>query len=829
MTGRHYLSNGLEVRLLPRQATSLVATLVLVKTGYALEEPANLGYSHLLEHLIFAGTEEMDKNKLFEKVESMGGYFNGYTRDDYMGYILVGHREHFERQMGLLAAVLFQAAVKDEAVAAAKEVVLEEIRRRQSRPDTRAYETFQSLLYEGSSYARTGLGNERTVSGASREEILEHYRRVYRPDNMILLAAGGLKEQSALQVLERTFGAVEPGARPGRADPPPPLVGRRVYTLETEIPDLRVQIGFNGPDPREETSEGLELLAALLGGRGGRLEKALEADGFSPRSVRAGLAVNAGFSRFTVTAGLPAGTEAVRALYSLLGAIRSLSHDGPSAEEIFQARDALVADEIMGREKLHYYLMGKAPWVLAGSPGQGFSEKRWGDVGVGELRRIAAKYLADSPYVALLSSPATAEEKETGKQAPPRMRAVLDNGLVIVAEERPGSRVFALNLMTRRRSAAEPAGKAGLVDFLHRMLPKGTKTMSGEEIEARIRDIGASLTTAGDPTVPFGDFYTSRSYSFVRLECLQEKAGEAVGLVADLVSNAAFPETEIEKVKGEMVDYISYRDARPGSLAGRLLAGRLYGPGPFGSDVMGEAGSIGSVTREDLLRFRENYFTGENVILSVVSGLSPQEAAGLLKEHFSRLPAGGGLPEIRLGGATTLSPLERELGKQQGALAAGAIVGFVPPEKRAALAVVAGILNDRLQRQLREKEGLAYSVGASLGTVEGTGVLSVSMGTSQAKIEQAREGVRREVEAVRLMEVDGEEIERRVNAITGRLQMRMLSSLNRGFYLALAEKKGVPHTFDEDYRRILLDLTPGEVEEAAKSYLPEVLTEVIVR
>ena len=99
--------------------------------------------------------------------------------------------------------------------------------------------------------------------------------------------------------------------------------------------------------------------------------------------------------------------------------------------------------------------------------------------------------------------------------------------------------------------------------------------------------MGVSLSTAGNPTVPFGDFYTSRTYSFVRAECLLEKAEQMVEIIADMVRSASFPEEEVEKVRGRMADYIAFRDARPGALADRLLAARIYGPGPFGSDVLG--------------------------------------------------------------------------------------------------------------------------------------------------------------------------------------------------------------------------------------------------
>jgi predicted Zn-dependent peptidase len=560
---------------------------------------------------------------------------------------------------------------------------------------------------------------------------------------MVLLVAGGLGRAEALTVLKETFGEFDPGRGIPAPAAPPPLKGKRTYRLVTEIPDLRVRIGFNGPDPREEDADALELLGSLLGGSGGLLKRALEADGFAPRAVGAGLSVNSGFSRFEISADFPAVTDGEAALDAIQSEIGRVAAGRPLAGEVDTARKALVSGEIMSREKLHYYLMGKASSVLAGSPGQGFSEERWDRFGPDDMGRMAGRYLAAKPYVALLSAPpAAADLQEEGSSAP-RERVVLGNGLTVIAEQRTGSAVFAVHLMTRRRSALEPAGKAGIADFVHRMIARGTESRSRAEIEKGLREAGASFSAAGNPTVPFGDFYTSRLYSYLRLESLQGKAEEAIGLLADMVGKAAFPPEEIDEVRGEMKDYVAFRDAGPGSLAARLLAERLYGPGALAEDVLGREETIGSITREDLLSFRDRYFTGENVILSVVSGMAPGEAIDLVAPLFAGLPQGSPLPAAELAPTPSSEPLERELGKPQGALVMGAVVGPVPEGDRAALTVVNGLLNDSLVRELREREGLAYSVGASLGVVEGSAVLTVSMGTAPEKIEQAREGIRR--------------------------------------------------------------------------------------
>ena len=213
ISGHHVLSNGLEVQLFRVPSTPMVATLLLVKTGYASEEVTTSGYTHLLEHLIFAGTKNRtDKEVIFQEVQDLGGYLNGYTRDDYAGYLVVGHRDHLERYLELLSDILFNSTILEKAVAEAKEVVLEEILRQDSIPGTRVGRTFQSLLYTGSSYERTGLGNRLTVSGAARDEIVDYYQKTFLPNNMILLMAGGFSPEAALKSIESAFGQVAVGA-----------------------------------------------------------------------------------------------------------------------------------------------------------------------------------------------------------------------------------------------------------------------------------------------------------------------------------------------------------------------------------------------------------------------------------------------------------------------------------------------------------------------------------------------------------------------------------------------------------------------------------------
>jgi zinc protease len=831
LSGIHFLENGLDVRLMPEPSTPVVATLALIRTGYAAEGNATSGFSHLLEHLVFAGTLSRTREEIQQEVKSLGGYVNGFTRDDYTGYLIVGHRDHLQKHLDILSDMLFNSTIREQAVDEAREVVLEEIRRMQSRPETREDTLFESLLYEGSPYARTALGNETTVSSVTRDDIDSFYRLMYRPNNMVLLIKGGIDEGGALEAVRESFGRVSMGPDAARPSPPPPLMSRRSYILGSSLPDVRVRVGFAGPDPKSGDVEAVELLLGILGGTDGVLDRALKGAGLKPRSVWANLYVNAGFSRIVLSAVLPEDSDPTGVRNILLEAIPAALDSRQFSRWMAETRESMAAEEIMGREKLHYHLMGISPWVIAASPGQGMSPGRWDDLGADDLAKAARKYMIEKPFIALLTVP---EDKRGGGTIEDRdslrMKTRLGNGLEVVAEQRPGSPVFAMHVMTRHRSAMEPEGKEGIADFLHRLLPLGTYDSGREELESQLRTLGVSLSTAGSPMSPFGDFYTSRLYSWIRLECLEDQAERAAALLAEMVKTPLLSPDAVEEVRGQMLGFVAYNAASPGKVASRLLAGTVYGE-TLRPDVYGSEKSISGITRRDLQRFHGGYFTGNNLIISVVSGMPPEQAVTLVKKLLSDLPAGPSsfYPQpMFLTRESSVS--ETRLEKSQGAYAAGAVTDYVEKETGPAFDIASGILNTRFMEELREKEGLAYSLGASLGEVHGTAVFSFTMGTAPDKIERARQALREQIAEAKRRCVTAEELEREVNGLVGRLQMRMLSSINRAFYIGLAARENFPHTFGEDYREILLKLRSGELEEVLERYLPaEELVEVLVR
>jgi zinc protease len=386
-----------------------------------------------------------------------------------------------------------------------------------------------------------------------------------------------------------------------------------------------------------------------------------------------------------------------------------------------------------------------------------------------------------------------------------------------------------MNILTRHRSAVEPEGREGIADFLHRLLPLGTYERERRELESEQRDLGASISTAGDPTIPFGDFYSSRHFSWIRLECLLDKREKAAALLAEMMKTPMLSKEAVEEVRDRMHGFASFNAGSPDRTASRLLAEALYGD-TLGRDIYGTRESISSVTVEDLRNFHGKYFSGKNLIITVVSGMPVQQSIELVERLFSDIPPGVEMVAKPLNPTKIPKVVEFSLDKPQGAYAAGAVAGSVDETDALILPVASGWLNARMVEEMREKEGLAYSLGASLTKVDGKAVFAFSMGTAPEKLERAREALREQIRRAREDFVTRESITREVNALTGRLQMRMLSSINRAFYLGLAERNSLSHTFDEDYRQQLLTIRSCDVERVLEDFLPdETLVEILVR
>jgi zinc protease len=816
--GTSTLANGMEV-LVVETPSPLVASLILVMTGSSDETVTNAGVSHLLEHVLFDGTERRTKEELFREVYGMGGYLNGFTTEEYTGYILMAHPDFLDRILDIQADILFHSRFDPAKLEITKGVVIEEIRQALTSPAAREADAHKARLYRGTSYAHPVLGSEQVVRGLSRDEILAFYRTHYVPNNMLAVLVGPVDRTAAVAKFSQTFGGMVARPSAARADTSPaPPARAEVFVEETAATRKSLALSLIVPGTERDRYPAWEVLAGLLDER---LQRAKERPD-APRTLKLGASFSLArsFGLLEVIGTFPRETDET-AVRRLVDREMARLAAGPiGADAVARTRKSLVAEELRLAERIHYHAMEKAARILAlGAAGVRAYVDRIGRITPEEVA-AAARHLATARYVASLFLPAQTDAKaQAVTAAAPPQRTVLPNGLTLLVQEIPGSPVFAAHVLIRGRGALETDGQEGMVEaFLH-LLGRGTRRRPSEEVAKALQEMGGRLETAGDPTSPFGDFYTSREYGYIRLEALTEHSREALALLAEILTEPRLAPEDVEKVRGELRAFVQAGEVQPRRVAEALLFRTLLPDHPMARPIYGTLSSIGTLRREQLAALQERYLGATNLIVSIVSGLPADQAIRVTRDALGLIPRGSPAPGVAALPVTRgIREVRAHLGKPQAQLLLGKVLPAAGEGERFALEIAGSILSAKLFGTLREQEGLAYSVDAGVSFPQGGTLLLIGMGTGPQNVEKAKAGILREVKAVVETPPTREEVERRANGLAGRLAMRMLASINRAYYLGLAESRGLTHGYGEAYRRALLSVTPEEVAAVLRKY-----------
>ena len=177
--------------------------------------------------------------------------------------------------------------------------------------------------------------------------------------------------------------------------------------------------------------------------------------------------------------------------------------------------------------------------------------------------------------------------------APAVKTTKLENGLEVLVLERTDLPKLNVTLVTRAGAVGDPAGKAGVAQLTTTVIDLGTKTRNALQIEEALADLGTTLTGGA-----------GRESARVGLDVLKRNLAPAMGIVADVVLNATFPEQEVAREKKRLLDTIAQQDRDPNALAARVRPILAFGPEhPYGRPVQGLRGTVEKITRDDLIAF----------------------------------------------------------------------------------------------------------------------------------------------------------------------------------------------------------------------------------
>lgn len=258
------LSNGVKVVYQYREA--FVAHMgVMVHGGSRFEKPNEQGLAHFIEHCIFKGTTKRKALDIFTDLDSVGGELNAYTNKEEICVHASFRKLHFSIASELLGDIIQNATFPKDELEKEKEVILDEIISYMDSPSERIYDEFEAHIFKGNSLGYNTLGTKKSVSGFTRDDILNYVDRYFKPGNMVISFVGGIQIDELKSVLEHDFGQMKPGVVELINEALPDFEPFKLLEKKANFQTHTV-IGGRAPSYHDTKRKSMTLLTNVLGG-----------------------------------------------------------------------------------------------------------------------------------------------------------------------------------------------------------------------------------------------------------------------------------------------------------------------------------------------------------------------------------------------------------------------------------------------------------------------------------------------------------------------------------------------------------------------------------
>ena len=271
----YYLDNGLKVLVLEDHASPVVSVQVWVKVGSRNEKPGYTGISHLIEHMIFKGTEKFGPEEYSRIVQMRGGTENAFTSMDITVYHSILPSSQLELILELEADRMVNALFQPDEYISERSVVMEERRLRENSPFSNLYEEFRAVAFKVHPYRWPVIGWMSDLEQLDRDKAVEYWKTYYVPNNATLIIAGDVEKGRAVSLAKKYFGSIPRGPDPPLLIPQEPEQrGEKRVTVYKEVKIPLMAIAYHVPRFKHEDTFALDVISSILSsGESSRLHR----------------------------------------------------------------------------------------------------------------------------------------------------------------------------------------------------------------------------------------------------------------------------------------------------------------------------------------------------------------------------------------------------------------------------------------------------------------------------------------------------------------------------------------------------------------------------
>ncbi len=833
------LDNGLTAVVKESHRAPVVAVQIWVKAGSAYEKDSQAGITHLIEHMIFKGTEKRGPGELAKTIESLGGTINAYTSYDYTVYHCVVPSAWLDTALDILEDAVFHSKFDPDELEREKKVVLEEMKMREDRPQVMLYEDLMKTAYRRYPYRRPIIGNEKTVTSFTRDDILDYMKERYKPCNISVVIAGDVDTAAAISSTKKYFGKeANAGCTPAVFPHEPTQANPRYNIRRMDCQEGYLAIAFSGiPGFNNDDVPALDLLSAYLSdGDSSLLVSTLKNRLQLVHSIHASAFTPKGPGLFEITADIdPNKLDTV--LTEILARMFQLQDSGIPARELKRARTQVLTDFIYSQETME----GEARKLgvfqtLAGnaSKEQQYLEKIR-KVTAEDIQAVCKKYMHPNAISISMVMPENAHvsidgnklgaiiekasakargETETRAAGSTAKRFSLPNGATLLTLEAKDIPTVAVRIAFPGGLRYETPEDNGIFNLLARAWKKGTAMHSAEAIAEIIDGMGASISGfSGQNSFGLQGRFTTENFR------------KGLALMAEILLSPTFPDKEVEKLKPIILAQIRQQDDYLPGVAVREFRKLLFSPHPYGMDRLGRPETVIKFSSDDLMKIYKSYAVPDRAVISVVGDIETQELRQEMRDLFRSwtsesmafLPTP---PDPEPVTTPKIVSIHRE--KQQEHIVLGFMGTGVNSPDRFPMEILNAILSGqggRLFVDLRDKKSLAYSVTSFAGFGIDIGSIACYIACAPEKKREAQKGLWSEIYRIQQELPRKEELQRAKNWLIGRYQISLQTPSAKAMDMAMNELYGLGYDFSQKYPDLIKKVTARQVQEVAKKYL----------
>jgi zinc protease len=850
---RATLPNGLRVVIVPNRLAPVVTTELNYLVGSNDAPDGFPGTAHALEHMMFRGSDGLDKDQLAELGALLGGVYNADTTETVTQYTYTVPSDNLDVALHIEALRMRGLSLNQTDWEKERGAIEQEVSADLSSPFYDFISKAQAILFAGTPYEHDALGTRPSFDRTDATLLRDFYEKWYAPNNAILVIAGDVRPADALARVRAAFGGISarelPDHKPVAISPVQP----KTLTLQTNFPFGLIALAYRMPGLTQQDFAAADILSDVLGSERGALY-GLVPDGkalFAQFSYQAKTGVGFGLAM----AAFPTESDPAPLLADIRRIIADAARNGVPADLVAASKRLELAQLAFGSNSISGLA---ASWSRAlafqGDQSPDDVARAYEAVTVEDVNRLARLLLdPDHAVTAVLTARESAQPAGAGNgfggaesfgsppdhpvalpawaaaalaqphvpdPGDPPDISVLPNGLrLIVQPEHVSPTVSVFGRVRQVPPMQEPAGQEGVATLMRELFDYGTESHDRMAFRSAADGIAAQISAG----------------SRFSLAVLTPAFDDGMRLLAENELHPAFPAESFDVVRGQLSQSLSGQLHTPDYLFHRAVMQAIV---PAGDPALRHPtpDTVTALRPADVRAYYDATIRPDLTTIVVVGDVTVEQARRVVSETFGGWRAAGPVPAIDLPPIRPNPPSharvwDRSSVQDSVSLAESFALPVTSPDRYTLMlgnVILGSGFSSRLYQDLRIKSGYVYSVSSDLDWSRMRADYAVSFGADAANLDKARALVMRDLRDMQTSPVSEPELARAKAEVLRRLPMQRASEGGiAGQYLRLVDL-GLPLDSQQIAAERYLAITAADIQKAFATWIrPDDLAEVV--